>query len=261
MAQDHGHLPQYYGQQLQDGTLIESSVVPRHGRGSSDSKQELLRLPIQPHPAHFDHMEPISPVMPMGPNNVVGLTPKPSNIRRVGGHADPDDWNTLGRAYSSPEDATNRHRKPSHDFRTVPYSPATHRCAYVEDYSDEEEVPRAYRYRRRTTRQHRRPPAANENYYNSNSRYGPLPSKGRDSLDAYADTPGKPEYHMHYGSDDEYQPRRPGMPGAGGGRGPPRLPPSAESVMRLPWAIWMGSNAKNRKSLFPYSSSIRNQSC
>jgi aquaporin related protein len=58
----------------------------------------------------------------------------------------------------------------------------------------------------------------------------------------YADMPGKPNYEMYYPNEGQYvQPRA----GGGGSRGPPRGP-APESLMRLPWAVWMGSNAKNR---------------
>ncbi|KAF1832583.1 aquaporin-like protein [Decorospora gaudefroyi] len=231
MAQANSSLPQYYGQQLQDGTMIESSVVPPIQRGSSDSRQELLRLPIHPHPAHLDfHMEPEPPTLPVHQSNTLALSPKTSNARRVGGRLDLNEWN-----------APNRARRQSNDVRSVPYSPATHRTPYVEDYSEEDEDPRAYRHR--PSRRHQRPPISYNNYMDQSSRYGPLP---RNSVDtnthpAYTDTPGKPNYEMYYPSDDEHARRRPGM---AGGRGPPRQPPP-ESVMRLPWAIWMGSNAKN----------------
>jgi aquaporin related protein len=67
-----------------------------------------------------------------------------------------------------------------------------------------------------------------------------------DSHPAY--NADKPQYHMHYGSDDEYGRGRRAAPQAVAGKGkapPPRLPPTTEDVMRLPWAMWMGSNAKN----------------
>ncbi|KAH7394420.1 aquaporin-like protein [Pyrenochaeta sp. MPI-SDFR-AT-0127] len=234
-------LPQYYGQQMQDGTMIESPTAPRHTRGSSDSRQELLRLPIQPHPAHLDsNMDPISPIMPLDDNGTTGITSKPSN-RRIGGHSDPNEWEAPGNTYVGPSAIQHRRRQQSQDFRGVPNTPRAHRSAYVEDYSDEEDDPRAYR--RRPNRQHKRPPAAYENYGDANARYGPV--QGRRSIDshtAYEGTPTKQNYHMHYGSDEEAgRPRRPGA----GGRGPPRGPPSTEDVMRLPWMIWMGSNAKN----------------
>ncbi|KAF2853588.1 aquaporin-like protein [Plenodomus tracheiphilus IPT5] len=243
MAQEGSPFPQYYGQQLHDGTPVESPGGPQYGRESSESRHELLRLPIQPHPAHIDSNQDNIP--PASAGTQPAITPKSSSIRRTIGQGEPNDWYSPGRAYSGPEDS-GRMRKPSRDFRNVVPSPSQHRPVYVEDeYSDEEEDPRVYR--RRYTRQHRRPPVAYENYQDFNSRYGRLPSKTRGYIDPYTDTPTKPQYHMHYGSDDEerYRPRRPGMPGAAGGRGPPSPPVSREAALRLPWAVWMGSNAKN----------------
>ncbi|KAI8933710.1 hypothetical protein NX059_009426 [Plenodomus lindquistii] len=254
MAQENPHFPQYYGQQFHDGTPSPggpspggpspggpSPGGPQHGRESSDSRNELLRLPMQPHPAHIEPSQEV----PQTPSTV---TPKSSNARRTAGQGDANDWYTA-RAYGGPEDTTARMRKPSRDFRNVPPSPSR-RPIYVEDeYSDDDEAPIIYR--RRYTRQHRRPPVAYENYQDFNSRYGPVPSnlpnQRRGTVDAYTDTPTKPQYHMHYGSEDEerYRARRPVMAGAAGGRGPPSPPVSREAALRLPWAVWMGSNAKN----------------
>lgn len=243
MAQyESSPLPQYYGQQMQDGTMIESPTAPRHTRGSSDSRQELLRLPMQPHQAHIDStMEPISPIMPMDNNDRLGVASKTSN-RRIGGQSDPNDWNAPGTAYAGPNAIQPRRRQQSQEFRGGgPVTSNTHRSAYVEDYSDDEDEARAYR--RRPSRRHKRPPVAYENYSDANARYGhPTGRRSIDSYTAYDGTPTKQNLHMHYGSDDDAgRPQRPGP----GGRGPPRRPPSSEDVMRLPWMIWMGSNAKN----------------
>lgn len=223
MAQASNSLPQYYGQQLSDGTIMESPGAPPH-RGSSDSRQELLRLPAQPHPAHLDfHMESEIPNAPaptqqQQQTSGLGLTPL-------------------------------RPRRPS---QNVPYTP-THRPAYVEDYSDEEDYdPRPY-YRRNNRRHHQRPPVSYNNYADPYSRYGPLPKQSDPNLHpAYTDTPGKPNYEMYYPYYEEVYARRPQVSN-GGVRGPPPRGPKPESVMRLPWMIWMGSNAKNRKSSHPSS--------
>lgn len=216
MAQPTSPLPQYYGQQLADGTIMESP--PPVSRTSMDSRRELLRLPIQPHPVHIDgSTDPGTPAIavPMQPNTNLGLTPV----------------------------------RPRRQSNSVPYSPGQQRMAYVEDFSDEEEQERVV-YRRRSNRPRQKPPASYNNYADQNSRYGPIP---RTSVDvsmhpAYNSPPGKPNYEMYYPNYDEYG-RRMVMSGGAGGRPPPPHRPS--SVMRLPWAIWMGSNAKNRKLRMP----------
>ncbi|CAE7220611.1 hypothetical protein CFE70_010485 [Pyrenophora teres f. teres 0-1] len=204
-------LPQFYGQQLPDGTIIESP--PPNTRTSMDSRRELLRLPIQPHPAHIDSsMDAGAPAAaaPVQPNTNLGLTPV----------------------------------RPRRQSNAVPFSPGQQRMAYVEDYSDEEDQERVI-YRRRSNRPHQKPPASYNNYADQNSRYGPLP---RNSVDqsvhpGYNSPPSKPNYEMYYPNYDEYGRRIIYAGGAGGGRPPP--PHRPDSVMRLPWAIWMGSNAKN----------------
>jgi aquaporin related protein len=198
---------------------------------------------MQPHPAHMDqNLDPISPVVGTDPNGIV--IQRASN-RRLGGHTDPND-------YGTPTTRRHNSRTQSQDMRGQQMS-MSHRSPYVEDYpSDEEYDPQPYR--RRPTRQHRLPPSAYENDPRtmSMSRYTSVPAP-RASMDnnrpSYNND--KPRYQMHYGSDDEYAPRRPPIrPGGRGGGGskanePPRRPPSTEDVMRLPWMIWMGSNAKN----------------
>jgi aquaporin related protein len=232
-TQDASPLPQYYGQQLQDGTIMESPIPPRHARESSDSRRELLRLPVQPHPAHIDqNLDPMSPQAGPEPN-AMSISNRPSN-RRLGGHPDFND-------YGSPtSNRYSRRTQPQYQNPSV-----THRTPYVEDYSDEDYEPQPYR--RRPSRAHRPPPSAYENDPRQMSRYTAV--QGRGSIDAYSYNNDKPQTHMHYGSDDEYAPRhrpiRPGPGVSGNGRDPPRRPPSTEDVMRLPWMIWMGSNAKN----------------
>lgn len=283
MAQDNYSLPQYFGQHVQSGTPADSPggpppgvlspgilspggpspvgpspfgpspVAPQYDRGSDDSRQELLRLPIHSQSAQIDAaQEPNPPNSSGGPPTI---TPKSSNVRRTVGPADLNEYPSTGRVYTSHEENPGRLRKPSRDFRAGPMSVSHYRPTYFEEddeYWDEEEDPRMYR--RRYTRQHRRPPVAYESYQDFNAQNGPPPSRARGSVDPYYETPTKPQYHMHYGSDDEdrYKPQRPTMPGASDGKGPPSPPVTAEAALRLPWAVWMGSNAKNRK---PFSTS------
>ncbi|KAL1612840.1 hypothetical protein SLS60_001070 [Paraconiothyrium brasiliense] len=83
-------LPQYYGQIMADGTMIESPKFPLGSQGSRDA---LLRLPIQPNAAHVNHLEqeltspvnaiPNSPnMMSMGP--VSGGSGSRSRAKTVG---------------------------------------------------------------------------------------------------------------------------------------------------------------------------------
>lgn len=227
---------------------MESPIPPRHGRGSSDSRSELLRLPMQPQTAHIDeNVDPMSPNNATDPNGL-DLAQRPSNRRlgAQGGYADVDEY-----GYGSP--TANRHQRRhhlhGHDVRQR-ISNMTHRHPYVEDYPSDEEDYEPQPYRRRPHRLHRLPPSAYENDPRSTGRYTTLPSRGnRNNHPAYNND--KPNYHMHYGSDEDYTPRRrPPLrvtgPGAGGvvsGNGSD--PPATKDVIRLPWMIWMGSNAKN----------------
>lgn len=245
-------LPHYYGQQLQDGTIMESPSAPRH-YSSRESRKQLLQLP---HQAHIEPpLAPIAPVSPMDPTDAFGLTtasaPRQSTaVKRLRGYSDPDAYGPLGQGYderaaADDVDYYRRYEKRITRRETRPSIP-THRTPYVEDYSDEDDDPRAYR--RRPSRQHRRPPAAYE-------RYGPVP--GRGSLDAHPtsrfpedDLPSGGKGYALYNDSDLDTPRKrlyaaAAASGGNGGRMPPRKPPSTTEVMRLPWTMWMNSNAKN----------------
>lgn len=246
-------LPHYYGQRLQDGTIMESPSVPRH-YSSRESRKQLLQLP---HQAHIEpSLAPISPMSPMDPTDAFGLTtattPKQSTaVKRIRGYSDPNAYGPPGQGYDERAAADDGdyyrrvYEKRTTRRETRPSGP-THRTPYVEDYSDEEDDPRAYR--RRPSRQHRRPPAAYE-------RYGPVP--GRGSLDAHPtsrfsedESPsGGKGYQLYYDSDRDTPRKRlyaaAAAAGGNGGRMPPRGPPSTTEVMRLPWTMWMNSNAKN----------------
>ncbi|KAF1914415.1 aquaporin-like protein [Ampelomyces quisqualis] len=228
---ENSPLPQYYGQQLQDGTIMETAVSPRlHGRESSESRRELLRLPTQPHPAHIDkNIDPLSPSMAVD-QTPTGLASRPSN-RRLGGHPSP----------------TSNHSSRRNQNQDLRHNPSfSQRSPNVEEYHSDEDY-ELQPYRRRT-RGYRPPPSAHDNE-RAMSRYTAMQYHG--SPDTYNND--KPRTHMYYGSDDSYYayqrpPIRPGITGGAGGNGngePPRRPPSTEDVMRLPWMIWMGSHAKN----------------
>ncbi|PVI08331.1 aquaporin-like protein [Periconia macrospinosa] len=126
-----------------------------------------------------------------------------------------------------------------------------HRSPYVEEYlSDEEDRPRAYR---RPDRRHKRPPVSHRQVPGAVARFSVDQPRGsmesrRDSHEDYdhIDPIGKPRYYYAYESEEDrrYRPRT--AYGGGGGRGPPRNPSLVtENPMRLPWTMWMNSNAKN----------------
>lgn len=146
--------------------------------------------------------------------------------------AEEDDHGYYRRTYG--KRTTRRESRPA-----VP----AYQSKYIENYSDEEDDPRTYRHR--PNRQHRRPPAVY-------GRYGAIP--GRGSLDAHPpsrfsedESPVTRGYHVYYDSDLDTTPRRRlyATASGSGGRMPPRGPPSTTAVMRLPWTMWMNSNAKN----------------
>jgi aquaporin related protein len=185
----------------------------------------------------------------MDPADAFGITSTPKNTalqKRIRGYSDPNAYGPPGQGYDERAAANDDYYRRIYERRTTrtqsrPVIPQS-KFAYVEDYSDEEDEPRVHR--RRPNRHHRRPPAAYE-------RYGPVP--GRGSLDAHPtsrfsedDSPTGKGYQMYYDSDRETTPRRRLYAAAGGnGRMPPRGPPSTTEVMRLPWTMWMNSNAKN----------------
>ncbi|KAF9728944.1 hypothetical protein PMIN06_010351 [Paraphaeosphaeria minitans] len=246
MAQEQSSsLPQFYGQTMADGTMVESPKFPLGSQGSRDA---LLRLPIQPNVAHVTHqdqqlMSPIS-ALPSSPNTM-GMGPGPVDVgsrNRARPVGDSSRWMVphVGDREREEEYYARGHRPGRGSI--------SHRSAYVEDYSDDEDRPRAYR---RPARKHARPPPARGGRY-------PVEQGGRGSMDRgqssfeygyESDTPTKPRIRAYYGfgsegEDDGY--RRPKAAyGDGGRRGPPRRPESTEEVMRLPWTMWMNSNAKN----------------
>lgn len=229
-------LPQYYGQQLQDGTFMESPSAPRR-YSSRESRKQLLQLPMQPHQAHIDStLAPISPLSPMNSTDAFGISTGPAPprqstaVQRLRDYPDPTEDGEYYRRYEK--------RSRRHESR-----PIVPRTPYVEDESDEDEDPRAYRHR--PSRQHRRPPAANE-------RYAPLP--GRGSLDAHPasrfseeESPSSGKGYRLYPDADRDTPRKRlyAAAAAASGNGGNRKPPSTGEVMRLPWTMWMNSNAKN----------------
>ncbi|KAF2677774.1 aquaporin-like protein [Lentithecium fluviatile CBS 122367] len=240
MAQEQlGALPVYYGERMNDGTVIESPRVRPTG-----SRDALLRLPIQPNEAHVHPGVP-SPISPVAPEDPLQINPGQLARPRGSTVGDSSRWVTFpaGEQDDYPLRPRRSDRYAPSDYR----GSVSRRAPYVEDYSEGEDYPRATR---RTNRRHTRPPPA----------HGRAPGPGRTSheqtrssfdsradYDYESDTPKKARFR--YSDDDDYEPdyRRPRTAyAAGGGRkGPPRSPPSTEEVMRLPWTMWMNSNAKN----------------
>ena len=197
---------------------------------------------------------------PMDPNDAFGLITAPAPprqstaVKRIRGYSDPNAYGPPGQGYderAAADDADYYRRTYSKTTTRRESRPSVpvHRKPYVEDCSDEEDDPRAYRHR--PNRQHRRPPAAYE-------RYGPIP--GRGSLDAHPtsrfssdvddvdDSPsGGKGYRMYYDSERDTPRKRlyAAAAASGNGYGGRRGPPSTTEVMRLPWTMWMNSNAKN----------------
>lgn len=239
---------------MQDGSVVQGPA-PTH-QGSRDA---LLRLPIQqPGEAHLNP-EMVSPTSPVAPKDALGINSgapaSRTTPKRVGGDS--------GRYNSYPVDEREDDREYRHRSRRYdPYRSSGYRGPYVEEYSDEEERPRAYR---RPARRYSRPPPAHQNFPRDPrySRDMPRGSTDRESIEYEPDTPTKPRFHYYYGSEDEEARRNGYYPYADGGNGrdPPRRTPSKEEVLRLPWTMWMNSNAKNRTSRpspksHPHSSSI-----
>ncbi|ORY14145.1 aquaporin-like protein [Clohesyomyces aquaticus] len=139
------------------------------------------------------------------------------------------------------------YRSPRFDPYYPEYRGGRDREPYPEDYYDDDDRPRPYR--RGPRRGSTRPPLSHENFHSRHPR-GPGPSRSWDrrrSMDYYdePDTPQKPRVHYEYSDEEEPIRLGYGHSGDGGRRGPPRRPPSTEEVMRLPWTMWMNSNAKN----------------
>lgn len=246
MAQEKptGTLPVYYGERMQDGTVIESPGV--RPVAASDSRDALLRLPIQPNQAHLEP-ELMSPVSPVAPADALGINSGTPRTRSKAPGGDSSRWVTFP-AGENVEDYPHRSRRYDRYTPSDYGGPASHRSAYVEEYEDDDR-PRAYR---RPPRRHSRPPLSHGRLPGPTGRFSHEQRRGsldshRISFDDYeSDSPTKPRYH-YYGSEED-EPRRPRTAyGDGGRRGPPRRPPPPDEVLRLPWTMWMNSNAKNRR--------------
>lgn len=192
---------------------IVDSPAPLNPTPSSESRQEFLRTPVQAYTGRLD------PHVEAEPPSVPPLAPT----------------------------------RPRRASQTVPFNPPNPPAPSVEEYPEEGQEPRASPYH--TNRQHTRPPTSYNNFPEQSARYGVMPRNNWDAntYPAYADISGRPNYEMYYPYYQDTYGRYSGAQGTRGGRGPPPPIPSAEVAMRLPWIIWMGSNAKNRKSSIMFS--------
>lgn len=188
---------------------IADSPAPLNLTPSSESRQEFLRTPVQAYTGRLD------PHVESEPPSVPPLAPT----------------------------------RPRRASQPVPFHPSNHPVPSVEEYPEEGQAPQADPFR--TNRQHARPPASYSNFPEQSARYGVMPRNNWDAnaYPAHADSHGRPNYEMYYPYYQEAYGRYSSGQGTGGGRGPPPPIPSAEVAMRLPWMIWMGSNAKNRKCI------------
>ncbi|EUC34540.1 hypothetical protein COCCADRAFT_93128 [Bipolaris zeicola 26-R-13] len=184
---------------------IADSPAPLNLTPSSESRQEFLRTPVQAYTGRLD------PHVESEPPSVPPLAPT----------------------------------RPRRASQPVPFHPSNHPVPSVEEYPEEGQAPQADPFR--TNRQHARPPASYSNFPEQSARYGVMPRNNWDAnaYPAHADSHGRPNYEMYYPYYQEAYGRYSSGQGTGGGRGPPPPIPSAEVAMRLPWMIWMGSNAKN----------------
>ncbi|CAI6339864.1 unnamed protein product [Periconia digitata] len=236
-----GSLPQFYGETMADGTVVES---PPAKPTVNDSQDALLRLPIQPHPAYT---HPASPVSPVAPGSVMTVTPATPSRRRASSKVE-DTSRWVSFPVDNRGDIDYRNGRQSTEYRSTPLS---HRMPYVEEYlSEEDDSPRTYR---RPERRHRRPPVSHRQTPGSRARISvdqerrSLDSR-RESHEDYEnmDPIGKPRYQYAYESEDDRRYQSGGAAyGGGGGRGPPRNMSIPENPMRLPWTMWMNSTAKN----------------
>jgi len=230
---------------MPDGTVIESPRV--RPVVTSDSRDALLRLPIQPGEAHV-HPGIVSPMSPTAAPEALGASGAQPIRHRGSNMPDSSRWMTY-QGGDQGEDYPPSRR--SNRFGPSEYRGSmSRRAPYVEDYSDGEDYPRATR---RANRRHARPPPAHGRAAGATGR--PSQDQPRSSFDSRvdygyeSDTPRKARF-VRYSDDEGYDndSRRPQAQAGGGGRqGPPRAP-SSEEVMRLPWTMWMNSNAKNRRS-------------
>ena len=84
-------LPIFYGERMQDGSFVESPRIPH----KTESRDALLRLPIQPGDAHLHNPDTMSPVSPiLAPGIIHTNLPSRTNSKRVAMSAEPTRYIT-----------------------------------------------------------------------------------------------------------------------------------------------------------------------
>jgi aquaporin related protein len=242
-------LPVYYGERMQDGSIIESPHAPY----KTESRDALLRLPIQPGDAHLHNPEILSPVSPIPLTGSLNPNiPFRTGSKRVAMSAEPTRYITYPQ--EDYRHQSRRYERDPYEREPAMYRGAVARQPQVEEYYEEEDRPQPYR---RPVRRYARPPLSHKQmpggpgfHARGSSESGRQSTDRFDRLDYEPDTPSKPRYQYYDESGDESpRPPRSYYAASGrGGRGPPNnKPPSTQEVMRIPWTMWMNSSAKNRK--------------
>lgn len=213
-------LPQFYGERSKDGT-----TVPR--RSSEDG--EALLHPNEPQPpdearVSKDRQREVSTIGPLATE------------------AGPDDPYIRRSESRRPNNEVTRwmpnreYGRPWDDRRSY-YG--NYRSPYARDEFEDADYELRPRYSRRSG-----PPPSLGRY---GSARGPPPRHYQRSI------PPKSEYYSEdeYADEDYAEDPRAGGAGGGGRGGYSRRPPPRDrepsEVLRLPWTMWMNSNAKNRK--------------
>ena len=125
--------PQYYSQQLQDGTMMESPLAPHH-YSSRNPRRQLLQAPDQ---AYLDHtIAPVESLPSMHTPEALGLTsaselPHQSTVmERARGCSNPNAFGPPGQAY---------------DERTAAEAAAYYRHMYEKEKRNARRQSRVYR--------------------------------------------------------------------------------------------------------------------
>jgi aquaporin related protein len=226
--------------------MNDAAVVHLPNYSRRDSRDILFRPPVQPNEAYLKHGEIASPP---GPNTGILPATDTFGISSENPRTTPKRLIGDGGRYLAYPSGEREWEQDNRENRTRPrlryqLSNSEYRGEYIEERGYEDyDQPRVYR--RPSRRANTRPPPAHQNFSSGQGRYSrdqPRSSYDfpRPSMDYEPDTPTKPHTQQYYSEDEE------ALRGVRYPRGPPRRPPATEEVLRLPWTMWMNSNAKNR---------------